>query len=342
MSLSINRKMEVGVDLGTANTLIIVNDKIIIDEPSIIALNRESNQVIAVGNEAMLMHEKVQSKIKTIKPLQDGVIADFSACQLMIKHFIQKVKSYEKSMFSKSLTLLICIPSGITEVEKRAVRDSAIQAGAQEVLMIFEPMAAAIGAGFDVTLPNGIMVIDIGGGTTDIAVLSLSGIVYKRSLRIAGNSFTTDIINYVRKNYNLLIGERTAEKIKMTLGSALTELADEPCPYEIVGRDLLTGIPKNIEISYQEIAFAMEKSLSKIEEGILEALESTPPELASDIHRNGIFISGGGALIRGIEKRFSEKMKLKISIVEDPLKSVVKGTGIALKNRINYKSLLIN
>jgi len=341
MSISIYRKMEMGMDLGTVNTLIIFNDKIILDEPSIIALDSKSNQVIAVGNEAMLMHEKAHSKIKTIKPLQNGVIADFNACQLMIKHFVQRVKSYEKSLFSKSLTLLICIPSGTTEVEKRAVRDSGIQAGAGEVLMIFEPMAAAIGADFDVTLPNGIMVIDIGGGTTDIAVLSLSGIVSKRSLRIAGNSFTADIINYVKKQYNLMIGEKTAEKIKMAVGSALTELHDEPPPCAIAGRDLLTGIPKNIEIYYQEIAFALEKSLSKIEEGILESLEITPPELASDIHRNGIFISGGGALLRGIEKRFSEKMKLKISIVEDPLKSVVKGTGIVLKNRINYQSILI-
>lgn len=342
MFKGVNSEMAIGVDLGTANTLIIQGEQVIVDEPSIIAIDVESNKVLAVGGEAMLMHEKTHPNIKTVKPLRDGVIADFTAAELMIREFVRKVRSSQKSLFAKSLKMLICIPSGITEVEKRAVKDSAIHAGASEVVMIYEPMAAAIGAGLDVNSSIGFMIVDIGGGTTEIAILSLSGIVSEHSIRVAGNSFTNDIVDFVRKQHNLLIGEKTAEQIKIHAGSAVTELEEDIPNYEMVGRDLMTGIPKVIEISYQEVAFAIEKSLAKVEESIMKSLESAPPELSSDIYRNGIYVSGGGALLRGLAKRFSNKTRLKINIVEDPLKAVVRGTGIAVRDRKKYKTVLIH
>lgn len=337
-----NSELAVGVDLGTANTLIIQNEKIIVDEPSIVALDSDSNKVLAVGTDALLMHEKTHPSIKTVKPLKDGVIADFTAAELMIKEFVKRVRSIQNSFIAKSLKMVICIPSGITEVEKRAVKDSAVQAGASEVVMIYEPMAAAIGAGLDISSPNGIMIVDIGGGTTEIAILSLSGIVSDNSIRVAGNSFTDDIINYVRKQHNLLIGEKTAEQIKINVGSAVTELDEDLASFEMVGRDLLTGIPKVVAISYQEVAFAIEKSLSKVEESIMKALESSPPELSSDIYRNGIYVSGGGALLKGLKKRFNNKTRLKVNIVEDPLKAVVRGTGVVVRDRKKFKAILIH
>ena len=237
--------------------------------------------------------------------------------------------------------MVICIPSGITEVEKRAVKDSAEQAGAREAYMIHEPMAAALGIGLDVQEPVGNMIIDIGGGTTEIAVVALSGIVCDQSIRVAGDEFTADIVDYMRRQHNLLIGERTAEAIKINVGSALTELDEPPEDYQVSGRDLMTGIPKQLVVTYSEIAHALDKSISKVEEAILKALETTPPELASDIQRNGIYLTGGGALLRGLDKRVALKTKLQVHIADDPLRAVVRGTGIALKNREQYAALLL-
>ncbi|MCS6820661.1 MAG: rod shape-determining protein [Microscillaceae bacterium] len=331
---------DIAIDLGTANTLIISNDKIVVDEPSIIALDQQTGKVIAVGRTAMNMHEKVHQGIRTIRPLKDGVIADFTAAEQMIRGMIKMINPGNR-FFSPSYRMVICIPSGITEVEKRAVKDSAEHCNAREVYMIHEPIAAAIGIGINIEEPVGSMVVDIGGGTTEIAVISLSGIVCEQSIKVAGDVFTRDILDYMRRQHNLLIGERSAEQIKIEVGSALAELDNPPPDYEVRGRDLMTGIPKVIKVSYSEIAFCLDKSIIKIEDGVLKTLEMSPPELAADIYNNGIYLTGGGALLRGLDKRLSMKTKLAIHIADDPLRAVVRGTGIALKNLNSFKSVLM-
>ncbi len=329
---------EIAIDLGTANTLIIQDGKIVIDEPSIVAINRRTGETIAVGMKAMQMHEKTHENIKTVRPLKDGVIADFQAAESMIEGMINMMGNKRK--FFTHMKMVICIPSGITEVEKRAVFDSADHVDSKETYLIHEPMAAALGIGLDVEEPIGNMIIDIGGGTTEIAVIALSGIVCDQSIRTAGDEFTADIMNYMKRQHNILIGERTAEQIKIHVGSALPELENPPEDYAVNGRDLMTGIPKQITITYQEIAHALDKSISKVEDAILKALETTPPELASDIYKTGLYLTGGGALLRGLDKRISAKTKLPVVIAEDPLRAVVRGTGIALKNTDKFSFLI--
>lgn len=330
---------EIAIDLGTANTLIIHNDKVVVDEPSIVALDKITGKVIAVGKKAMQMHGKTHENIKTIRPLKDGVIADFHAAEQMIREMIKMINPGRK-LFAPSLKMVICIPSGITEVEKRAVRDSAEHAGAKEVYLIHEPMAAAIGIGIDVEEPMGNMIIDIGGGTSEIAVIALGGIVCDKSIRVAGDEFTSDIEDYMRRQHNILIGERSAERIKIEVGAALPELDNGPPDIAVHGRDLMTGIPKEIYVTYSEIAHALDKSIAKIEEAILNALEMTPPELSADIYRTGIYLAGGGSLLRGLDKRISIKTKLPVHVAEDPLRAVARGTGIALKNIEKFPFLI--
>lgn len=330
---------EIAIDLGTANTLIIHNDKVVVDEPSIVAVDRTTGRVIAIGRQAQQMHGKTHENIKTVRPLRDGVIADFQAAEEMIKGMIKMIKP-GRQLFSPNLRMVICIPSGITEVEKRAVRDSAEHAGAKEVYLIHEPMAAAIGIGIDVEEPMGNMIIDIGGGTSEIAVIALGGIVCDKNIRVAGDEFTQDIEEYMRRQHNILVGERTAETIKIEVGAAMTELENPPPDYAVRGRDLMTGIPKEITVTYSEIAQALDKSISKIEEAILSALEATPPELSADIYKTGIYMAGGGALLRGLDKRISIKTKLPVHVSEDPLRAVARGTGIALKNIDRFQFLM--
>ncbi|MGH2648573.1 MAG: rod shape-determining protein [Ginsengibacter sp.] len=331
---------DIAIDLGTANTLIIHNDVVAVNEPSIIALDRNNlKNVLAVGKKALMMHEKTHESIHTIRPLKDGVIADFNAAELMMREMIKKIDN-KKSLFTPSWRMMICIPSSITEVEKRAVRDSAEQAGAKEVYLVHEPLAAALGMGIDVEEPTGNMIIDIGGGTTGITVVALAGIICDQSIRIAGDEFTSDIVESIRRYHSLLIGERTAEQIKIQIGAATKDIDNPPDDMAVYGRDLVTGIPKEIIVSSQEIAEALDKSIFKIEEGILKALEATPPEIASDIYRRGMYLTGGGALLRGIDKRLAAKVKLPVHIADDPLTSVVRGTGIALKHYNVYPFIM--
>ncbi len=329
---------ELAIDLGTANTLIIQDGEVVVDEPSIVAIDRRTMETIAVGSKAMQMHEKTHEYIKTVRPLKDGVIADFQAAESMIEGLIAMAGT--KRRFFTHMKMVICIPSGITEVEKRAVFDSADHVDSKETYLIHEPMAAALGIGLDVEEPVGNMIIDIGGGTTEIAVIALSGIVCDQSIRTAGDEFTADIMNYMKRQHNILIGERTSEQIKINVGAAQQDLPNPPEDYAVNGRDLMTGIPKQIMINYNEISHALDKSISKIEEAILKALEATPPELASDIYKTGLYLTGGGALLRGLDKRIAQKTKLDVHIADDPLRAVVRGTGIALKNTDKFSFLI--
>jgi rod shape-determining protein MreB len=326
---------DIAIDLGTANTLIYARDEgLVLNEPSIIALNLKNEQV-AVGHQARLMHEKTHKNIRTVRPLKDGVIADFEVAELMIRSMIKKVKV---KWYSNTRKMVVCIPSGITEVERRAVRDSAEHAGAKQVYLVEEPMAAAVGIGLNVHEPIGNMIVDIGGGTTEIAVITLSGIVFAESVRLGGDELNESIINYFRRNHNLLIGERTAEKIKCEIGSA-TPLEEE---VEMVtkGRDLVNGVPRTRTVSSKDVREAMSESVNTIVESITKSLEQTPPELSADILDRGIMLTGGGALLRNLDKLITETTELPVHIAESPLTAVVRGTGIILRDIDYYHTVL--
>ena len=331
---------DIAIDLGTANTLIIHNDKVVIDSPSIVARDRITGKITHVGKEANMMQGKTHENIKTIRPLKDGVIADFDASEKMISMFIKSIPALNKKMFTPALRMVVCIPSGITEVEMRAVKESCERVNGKEVYLIHEPMAAAIGIGIDVEAPNGCMIVDIGGGTTEIAVISLGGIVSNKSIRIAGDDLTSDIMEYMGRMHNIKVGERTAERIKINVGAALTDLEDAPEDYVVHGPNRMTALPMEVPVSYQEIAHCLEKSVSKIEAAVLSALEQTPPELYSDIVKSGVYLAGGGALLRGLDKRLTDKLNIKFHVAEDPLHAVARGTGIALKNVDKYPFLM--
>ncbi len=330
---------ELAMDLGTANTIIISNDKIVVDEPSIVALDRKTEKLVAVGHEAKAMQGRNPENIRIVRPLRDGVIADFYAAEQMMRAMI-KMASSDRSWFTPQLRMVVCIPSGSTEVEIRAVRDSSEHAGGREVYMIYEPMAAAIGIGIDVEAPEGNMIVDIGGGTTEIAVISLGGIVSNKSIRIAGDDLTADVQEYMSSQHNIKVGERTAEEIKVTVGSALTNLEEPPADFIVNGPNRLSALPLAVPVSYQEIAHCIEKSISKIEAAVLNALEQTPPELYADIVQRGIWLAGGGALLRGLDKRLTNKIGIPFHIADDPLHAVARGTGIALKNCDKFSFLM--
>ena len=327
---------DIGIDLGTANSLIHVRGKgIVVNEPSIIALDDESDKVVAIGNEAREMLGRTHRDIITIRPLKDGVIADFEATEIMIRELIRKA-NINRMLIGK---IIVDVPSGITEVEKRAVRDSAERAGAREVHLVAEAMAAAIGVGLEINQPVGNMIVDIGGGTSEIAVISLNGIVHHSSIRVGGDEMNQSIMQYFKKNYNLLIGEKSAEQIKCTIGSA-TPLPEE-IRTEVKGRDLVDGIPKTIEISSVEIREALDEAIETIIEAVKVALERTPPELASDILDRGIVLTGGGALLKNFDERMREDTSLPIHVAEDPLTCVVRGCGIILEDFERYEKVLL-
>lgn len=330
---------EIAIDLGTANSIIICDDKIVVDEPSVVAINVANGEMVAVGRKAQQMIGKGGNMIRTVRPLKDGVIADFYACEMMIRGLIKMIPTRNR-LFSPSIRMVVCIPSGSTEVEIRAVRDSSEHAGARDVYMIYEPMAAAIGMGIDVESPEGCMVVDIGGGTTEIAVMSLGGIVSNKSIKTAGDVMNADIVEYMNRMHGIRIDEPTAERIKMAVGSALPELEEAPDDYMVVGPNKVTALPMTVPVSYQEIAHCLEKSIAKIEQAVLQALEATPPELYADIVRRGIFLAGGGALLHGLDKRLTDKMTIQFHVAEDPLHSVARGTGVALKNINNFGFLI--
>ena len=322
----LNRDM--GIDLGTANTLVYIKGKeIIIREPSVVAIQIEDKEVLAVGKEAKRMIGRTPGNIIAIRPLKDGVIADFDITQDMLKHFI-KLAYKRRSLFQPRI--VVCVPSGVTEVEKRAVEEATMHAGAREVYLIEEPMAAAIGAGLPVEEPRGSLIVDIGGGTTEVAVISLGGIVTSQSIRVGGDELDEAIERYIKKEYNLMVGERTAEEIKMNIGSADRE--KEKQNMEISGRNLVSGLPKTIEISSTEIYEALKESVGKIIEAIKTALEETPPELASDIIEQSIVLTGGGALLDGIDKAITEETGMPVRLADNPLDCVAIGTGLALEN----------
>ena len=332
---------EIAIDLGTANTIIIQGEKIVVDQPSVVAIDRDTNKMIAVGERAKSMYEKTNDRIKTVRPLRDGVIADFSACEMMMRGLIKMVHS-GRHLFSPSLRMVIGVPSGSTEVELRAVRDSAEHADGRDVYLIFEPMAAAVGIGIDVEAPEGNMIVAIGGGSTEIAVISLGGIVTNQSIRVAGDELTADIQDYMARQHNIKVSERMAERIKINVGSALAELPEEEAPedYVVHGPNRITALPMEVSVCYQEIAHCMDKTVAKIENAVLQALENTPPELYADIVKNGIWLSGGGALLRGLGARLEKKIGITFHVAEDPLLSVARGAGIALKNIDKFSFLM--
>jgi len=328
---------DVGIDLGTANTLVFVRGQgIVLNEPSVVAVEKATGKVLAVGSAAKEMLGRTPGEIAAIRPLKDGVIADFEISEKLLSDFIKRVVRHRYLMKPR---ILISVPSGITEVEKRAVRDSAENAGAREVYLLQEPMAAAIGVGLPVDQPSGIMVIDIGGGTTEIAVIALNGIVNNISIRIGGDEMDDAIVMYLKKNYNLLIGELTAEEIKIKIGSAFP--LEKEQSMEVKGRDLVAGVPKTLKLSSVQVREALVEPCDRIVEAVRQSLERTPPELASDILDRGIILTGGGSLLQGLDKRLRQETNLPVNVAEDPLTCVVRGTGKVLENMQQYSKVLI-
>ena len=329
---------DIGIDLGTANILVTLKGRgIILKEPSVVAIDRRTGNIMATGNEAKEMLGRTPEDIKAVRPMKDGVIADFTATGLMLKNMIKKVSSRYSIGRPR---VVVGVPSGITEVEERAVEESVMQAGAREVYIIEEPMAAAIGAGINITEPSGSMIVDIGGGTTEVAVISLGGIVVSNSLRIAGDELDEDIVNYIRRVENLSIGETTAEQIKMQIGCATPLMTD--MQMEIRGRDLVSGLPRNIMIKSSQIMEAMSESIAKIIETVKQTLEKTPPELAADLVEKGIYLAGGGALIQNLDKLLSSETNMPVYVANSPLECVVNGTGKTLEDLEKLKTVLVN
>lgn len=329
---------EVGIDLGTANVLVYIKGKgIVLNEPSVVAINKDTNEILAVGEEARQMLGRTPGNIVAVRPLRDGVISDYDITERMLKHFIRKTCGAGKFFKPK---IMVCVPSGVTEVEKRAVREATMQAGGKDVFLMEEPVAAAIGAGLDISKPDGTMVIDIGGGTTDIAVMSMGGIVASSSVKVAGDKFDDAIIKYMRKEHKLYIGERTAEDLKLNIGTAYPR--EENISMECRGRDLVTGLPKVVEVSSKEMMEALDESLTIICEAIHRVLEMTPPELAADISNTGIVITGGGALLYGIDKRIEQRTGIISIIAENPMDCVAIGTGKALDSMLILENAALN
>ena len=320
---------DIGIDLGTANVLVYVEGKgIVLEEPSVVAIEKNTKKVLAVGNEARKMIGRTPANISVIRPLKEGVISDYEATEMMLKYFTEKI--VEKKGFRRLVMprIMVCVPTGVTEVEKRAVEEATREAGARDVYIIEEPIAAAIGAGIDISLPNGNMVIDIGGGTTDIAVISLGGAVVSQSIKIGGDKFDTAIVNYIKKKHNLLIGERSAESLKVEIGAAIR--TEEEKFMKISGRNIIKGLPQTIEISSYEMAEALEECVKQIVSTAKSVLEKTPPELSADISTSGIIMTGGGALLKGLDKRIEEATGIKVIVADDPLSCVARGTGSSL------------
>lgn len=338
MKLFSLKSKDIGIDLGTANTLVTLKGKgVVLKEPSVVAIDRRTGNILATGYEAKEMLGRTPETIKAVRPLKDGVIADFTATQLMLKNIVTKVCQRYNAGKPR---VVVGVPSGITEVEERAVEESVLRAGAREVYLIEEPMAAAIGANLDVAEPTGNIIVDIGGGTTEVAVISLGGVVVSHSLRIAGDELDEDIVDYVKKEMGLAIGETTAEEIKMEIGCALPLMTEKTM--EVRGRDLSNGLPRNVELTSSQIEEAMRGSINEIVEIVKTTLEKTPPELASDIVEKGIVLAGGGALIKNLDKLLSQRTGMPVYIAENPLECVVKGTGKTLEDLERLKSVLIN
>ncbi|NDV61227.1 rod shape-determining protein [Puniceicoccales bacterium CK1056] len=319
---------DIGIDLGTANTLVYVRDKgVVLQEPSVVAINNETREVVAVGSEAKRMLGRTPMNINALRPMKDGVIADFEITEAMLRYFIQKVNN---SMRFVPPRVVVAVPSGITEVERRAVKESAIHAGAREVRLLQEPVAAAIGVGLPIDEPTSNMIVDIGGGTTEVAIISLSGVVFSKSIRVGGDELDAAIVNYMKRAYNLMIGERTAEEIKVRIGSAAP--LDEELTMEVKGRDSVAGLPKTLHISSQEIREALADTVNSITELVRNALERCPPELSADLVDRGFILAGGGAMIRDLDRLLSDATGLPVFVADDPLSAVANGTGVVLQN----------
>lgn len=330
---------DIGIDLGTANTLVFVKDKgIVINEPSVVAVNTRTDQIVAVGADAQKMLGKTPGHIVATRPLVDGVISDFEVTEKMLKYFIDRVHN-ESYALSPRPRVVIGIPLDVTEVERKAVEDAALSAGAREVLLIEEPMAAALGARLPVREATGRMLVDIGGGTTEVAVISLGGVVVARSMRVAGDELTEAIIHYAREHFNLLIGERSAEEVKLKIGTALAP--DKPLEMQVRGRDLMTGLPREVTITAAEVREAIQKILRLMIENVKSTIESTPPELVADIHEHGLIMTGGGALLKGLDKLFARELNIPVQVVDDPLTAVVRGTGVILEDLNATRDLLL-